>query len=234
MKKRRLWILGIVVILFSSATFYLSQAYPAKIDNLNPDVKISNNENVILLSGSNHEKNEGIIFYPGAKVEPYAYALLLEPFALQGYEVVIAKMPFNLAILKVDAADKIIAAHPHITKWHLVGHSLGGAMAGKYLSQNPSKISSITFLASYTTESLKDYDGPVLSIRASQDNILDQDKYLQYYENLPQSTHEIIIEGGNHSQFGNYGQQKKDGQATITDQEQKQQIQKAIQTLLNP
>ncbi|HEY4537850.1 MAG TPA: alpha/beta fold hydrolase [Erysipelothrix sp.] len=234
MKKRRLWILGIVVILFSSATFYLSQAYPAKIDNLNPEVKISNNENVILLSGSNHEKNEGIIFYPGAKVEPYAYALLLEPFALQGYEVVIAKMPFNLAILKVDAADKIIAAHPHITKWHLVGHSLGGAMAGKYLSQNPSKISSITFLASYTTESLKDYDGPVLSIRASQDNILDQDKYLQYYENLPQSTHEIIIEGGNHSQFGNYGQQKKDGQATITDQEQKQQIQKAIQTLLNP
>lgn len=234
MRKRRLWILGIVVILFLSASFYLSQAYSAQIDNLNSEVKVLNNENTVLQSKFDYEKNEGIIFYPGAKVDPYAYALLLEPFALQGYKVVIAKMPFNLAILKIDAANEIITANPHITKWHLIGHSLGGAMAGKYLSKNPSKISSITLLASYTTESLKDYDGQVLSIRASQDNILNQDKYLKYYENLPQSTQEIIIEGGNHSQFGNYGKQKKDGQATITDQEQKQQIQKAIQTLLKP
>ena len=40
---------------------------------------------------------------------------------------------------------------------------------------------------------------------------------------MPQNTKELIIEGGNHAQFGNYGKQSGDGEATIDPSEQQNQ-----------
>jgi hypothetical protein len=43
----------------------------------------------------------------------------------------------------------------------------------------------------------------------------------------------VLIEGGNHAQYGNYGPQAGDGQATIGREEQQQQTLKAIVELAN-
>ena len=40
--------------------------------------------------------------------------------------------------------------------------------------------------------------------------------------NLPSSYKELCIDGGNHGNFGNYGQQKGDGKAEITAEKQQQ------------
>lgn len=56
----------------------------------------------------------------------------------------------------------------------------------------------------------------------SNDEVLNIDKYKQYYSNLPQTVIEKVIEGGCHSYFGEYGQQQGDGIATITAQEQQE------------
>ena len=37
-----------------------------------------------------------------------------------------------------------------------------------------------------------------------------------YRANLPESTIEVVIDGGNHAQFGSYGTQKGDGEAAVT------------------
>ena len=37
---------------------------------------------------------------------------------------------------------------------------------------------------------------------------------------LPDSSVKVVIEGGNHAQFGNYGDQRSDGIATISSAEQ--------------
>ena len=50
----------------------------------------------------------GLAFYPGAKVDPQAYAHVLRPIAEAGFEVVIFKQPYNLAILDSNAADAVI------------------------------------------------------------------------------------------------------------------------------
>lgn len=56
----------------------------------------------------------GLIFYPGGKVEYTAYALLMRACAQRGIRCVLLKMPCNLAVLDMNAADGIIGQHPDI------------------------------------------------------------------------------------------------------------------------
>lgn len=60
----------------------------------------------------------------------------------------------------------------------------------------------------------------VLSVYGSNDNVLNIDKYTECVNNLPAGFTELVIDGGNHAGFGDYGQQKGDGNATISHEEQ--------------
>ena len=46
------------------------------------------------------------------------------------------------------------------------------------------------------------------------------DVYKESKVNWPKDSVEVVIEGGNHSGFGNYGAQRGDGEADITADEQ--------------
>lgn len=50
----------------------------------------------------------------------------------------------------------------------------------------------------------------------------------------PEAYYEYAIEGGNHAQFGNYGEQKGDGAALISAEEQQQQAVQFILDCLSP
>ena len=50
------------------------------------------------------------------------------------------------------------------------------------------------------------------------------DKYEASKARLPKSSEELMIEGGNHSGFGMYGEQKGDGKASISNDEQQQKV----------
>ena len=54
------------------------------------------------------ETETGLIFYPGGLVEPAAYAPILHKIAEKGVFVVVAPMPFNLAIFNTGAANSVI------------------------------------------------------------------------------------------------------------------------------
>lgn len=148
----------------------------------------------------------GLIFYPGGKVEAIAYMPLLAQIARQGITCVLVEMPFNLAVFDVNAADRIYARFPAIQKWYIGGHSLGGAMASSYVAKNSAKVRGLILLGAYP---INDADLPVLAIYGSEDIKLDKTKLA----GLPNV---IQIAGGNHAHFGNYGEQKGDGTATIT------------------
>ena len=75
------------------------------------------------------EPAAGLIFYPGGEGENTAYAPLLHGLAADGVLCVLVKMPCNLAVLDMDAADGIAEKFPQIDSWYIGGHSLGGAMA---------------------------------------------------------------------------------------------------------
>ena len=71
---------------------------------------------------------------------------------------------------------------------------------------------------------LSDSNLKVLSITASNDKVLQWDNYEKAKKRLPDDTEYLTIVGGNHSGFGGYGKQTKDGKATISQTEQESQI----------
>ncbi|OPZ32298.1 MAG: Alpha/beta hydrolase family protein [Tenericutes bacterium ADurb.BinA155] len=170
----------------------------------------------------------GIIFYPGAKVDERAYAPLSSKLAEAGFYVVIARMPFHLAVFQSDAAATIKAQNPTISSWYLCGHSLGGAMAASYLSDEQKNYTGLILLASYSTADLSQSALRTLTIYGSEDHVLNQSKYQNCKKNLPASNLEVKIAGGNHGQFGDYGIQQGDGTATISREEQQEETVKAI------
>lgn len=168
------------------------------------------------------EVAQGLIFYPGGFVEHTAYAPLLRSLAEEGWLCVLTEMPFDLAVLNMNAADGIRERFPQVDSWAIGGHSLGGAMAASYAAGHAEDFDALVLLAAYATEDLNGTDMTVYSIYGSEDQVLNRDKYAQYRKNLPANTIEVVLEGGNHAQFGDYGHQKGDGTAALSPEEQQQ------------
>lgn len=174
----------------------------------------------------------GFIFYPGAKVEPAAYAPLMRACAERGVLCVLVKMPFNLALLNIGAADGVIAAHPEVQTWLLGGHSMGGLAAAFYLDGHESEYQGFVQLASYSLADLTDFGGGALCFAGTNDHVLNWNSYEESKKNLPASFAEYLIEGGNHAGFGDYGVQAVDGEATITHEEQQEVVVEALDQML--
>lgn len=164
----------------------------------------------------------GLIFYPGGKVEYTAYAPLLHELAEQGVLCVLVKMPCNLAVLDVNAADGIQEEFPEVTDWYIGGHSLGGSMAAAYAAKHTEDYDGLVLLAAYATQDLSQSNMKAISIYGSQDGVLNREKYEENLANLPGDTLEYVIEGGNHAQFGSYGRQDGDGTPAISSEEQRE------------
>ena len=132
-------------------------------------------------------------------------------------------MPFNLAVFNINAADKIYDKLPQISNWYICGHSLGGAMASSYVGNNSDKVNGLILLGAYP---VNDSGLPTLAIYGSGDIKLDLTK-------LEDVQNKLEIVGGNHAYFGNYGEQKGDGKAVITREEQQEQTVDAIISFMN-
>lgn len=168
-------------------------------------------------------EDSALIFYPGAKVEDLAYADLLKRIAAGGADCFLVHMPCNLAIFGTNKADDVMAAYSY-ERWFLAGHSLGGAMAASYLSKNGDKLSGLILLAAYSTKDLSALDIKTLSIYGSDDKVVNMTKIEDGRGLMPQNPNkyeEFVIDGGNHAGFGDYGEQRGDGEAKIPADEQR-------------
>ncbi len=157
-----------------------------------------------------------MVFYPGGNVDPYAYGDLCTSLSDQGIPVIVAKMPFNLAVLDMNAATGIVKDYPEVENWFFGGHSLGGAMVSSWCAKHADIADGLVLLAAYPT---KDITVPTLSLYGSNDGVLNMERYSKNILKVL-DLEEHVIEGGNHCQFGDYGFQKGDNPATIDRQTQ--------------
>ncbi len=188
------------------------------------------NENVSVISEDiiavypKENSDIGLVFYPGAKVEYEAYLpLILEIANTANVNCFLLEMPLNYAFFDEDKAIEIINENQDISSWYIAGHSLGSSIAGSFAGENQDLFSGVIYLGGYiygdypAEKSLTIYG----SLETRVDSIID------YTENV------VKIEGGNHSQFGNYGLQPGDSEASISRETQQEITANAINEFIN-
>lgn len=164
-------------------------------------------------------ERDALIFYPGAFVEATAYAPLLHKLAAGGVDCFLVRMPLRLALFGVNKADRLMAAYPY-ERWYLAGHSLGGAMAAQYAAKHPDALSGLFLLGAYTAKDLTAVPFSVVYLYGTNDGVINRAKLEKGLLLSPLGTVTVELDGGNHAQFGSYGPQKGDGEATISAEEQ--------------
>lgn len=208
-----------------------SEDYEKIYSNKSEGVKIFKEGSTIVLSPIKSEI--GLIFYQGAFVENKAYIPMLYECAKEGIRVYIVKMPLNIGTLNMHCGIKIVNTHKEIKHWYLGGHSLGGVISCFHIMKYRNIYEGVILLGSYFTKDISSFKERFLLISASNDGVMSKEKFIKNRHFLPSNTKEIKIEGGNHSQFGNYGFQKGDNKATITREEQQNIIIKSILEFIN-
>ncbi|NLC66723.1 MAG: alpha/beta fold hydrolase [Clostridium sp.] len=215
-------LLMIILLLSVSFLIFVSDYYKADstaIQLTKKDEEVEVLDNLAIISPAD-PSDTAIIFYPGAKVEFISYIPILEKLKENGIASILIKMPFNMAIFNANAADTVFDLLPNTKNWYIGGHSMGGAMASRYASKNQDKVKGLILLGSYI---YGDYPPKnTLTVYGTLNS--DIEKNIDYTENI------LVIDGGNHAQFGNYGKQKNDPLATIS-QEKQQNI--AVDAILD-
>lgn len=209
-------ILLMLAVLFWSYVSAYYKAGDVALDTMKQAEKISLDGDYVFAP---EQPSCGLVLYPGAKVDNKAYAPLAKELSEQGILCAVVSMPAHIAFFDEDAASDVMAKYPDIKEWYVGGHSLGGVVATSYVSKHLDDCKGMILLASYSTNNLQNENLRTLSIYGTEDQVLNRDSYEEHKSNLP-TLKEFVIEGGNHAQFGDYGEQKGDGAATITASEQ--------------
>lgn len=179
----------------------------------------------------------GLVFYPGALVDPRAYATTLRPLAIAGYLVVVVKMPMGVAFFDSGAASDVMAEHPTIEHWAIGGHSLGGAVASIFARDHRGDggdggdgdgeraVDGLVLWAAYPTSPMADVDDlAVLSVSAANDGLATPDDIADSVADLPVSAEFVTVPGAVHAFFGDYGDQDGDGEPTVSRQDAQARI----------
>ena len=176
----------------------------------------------------------GFIFYPGGRISHLGYSDLMRSISENGYLVVVPKMPLNIAFTAPNIADDIIAAHPEIKHWVIGGHSVGGTFAAQYTFKHPENIDGMAIWSSYPADSndISTFDIPVVLMYGSREVGVTDERVGVRKHLLPADTSYIVIEGGDHHQFGSYALTNEEDLATVSREVQHEQILAAMLDLL--
>jgi len=217
---------GLYGFLSYNAEKNVAVALPEALAYMESDEKVSvsfDNE-WLVMQPANKAPTQGIMFYSGAYCDVRGYSPVLRGMAEAGYLVVGPQMPFYFSIFAPNAADDVRAAYPEIKDWIVMGHSMGGAMAGRYADIHRDDLAGVIFLDGHPPEAndMSDSDLPTLHInRARADGSISQkfeDKKSLYSTDLTW----VKVPGGIHMNYGAFGEGPyvEEWEASITPQEQ--------------
>jgi len=242
MRRRNKIIIGILLTITIILLGLLAWAYtppapmPEAIAALQSDSQVTvSTEKWLVFEPNEPSKNTAFIIYPGGRVDFRSYAPTAHAIAAEGYLTIIAPMPLNLAVFGANTANDIINAFPQVTSWAIGGHSLGGAMAAQFAHDNPSKIKGLVLWAAYPASGtdLSSFNISVTTIHGTNDGLVSEEQIRDSLKLLPPTTTRVEITGGNHAQFGWYGDQSGDNAATVSRELQQSQIVNATVQLLS-
>ena len=226
---------ALVVIVFLAWANTVRVADRAAADEVfaNPDVTVTDTATSVVLAPAGGAGETGLVFFPGARVDPYAYLYKLAgTVETTGLTVVIAKPVLNLAILDQRPLSTFTDAAPGVTTWFLGGHSVGGVRAC-LLADHPD-VAGLVLFGSYCAAAPERADLRVLSLSGSADGLSTPEKIADSADLLPSDTRFVELEGANHARFGDYGTENGDGVATRSTEAVATEITRELSDFLAP
>jgi pimeloyl-ACP methyl ester carboxylesterase len=181
-------------------------------------VTVRHADGVWRFEGADPAKAPTLVFFPGALVDPRAYAPLAKAVAREGYPVVILELPRRGVFGGADSPelrtrlDSVLSSLGDSGGFVLAGHSKGGVVASTVASRKDPDLKGL-FLIGTTHPRDVDLSGlniPVTKIAGTRDGLARPADVRQNAPLMPPHTRWIWVEGGNHSQFGWYGFQPLD------------------------
>ena len=141
-----------------------------------------------------------------------------------------ALMATSMAAVRALEAEGV----PVTAASFVAGHSLGGALSCRVAQRQVKGMAGMVLVGTThpKTDNLSNLKIPVTKIYGSEDGVAPPWKVEANMHLLPSRTIFIKIEGANHSQFGHYGEQFRDGEAGITRENQHEQTRRAIVNIL--
>ena len=159
MRKRLKWLVPIIVLAALAGTFIVYTGDYYRADDAALRALESFGGVRVMRTGYGYRfdgpsEDAALVFYPGGKVTPEAYAPFLRRLAAMGVDVCLVKMPFRLALFGIESADAVMGQYDY-PRWYVGGHSLGGAMAAAYATHHGDALAGVVLCAAYPTGALE-------------------------------------------------------------------------------
>ena len=226
---RRAWItLGLsVTVIFVGWSLVAYRASAAARDATRSDatVAVRHDDGIwsFLPSEQRQPTTPAFVFFPGALVDPIAYAPLLRAVAEAGFPAYMIDLPRRGAFGGADDPelvrhlDRLLGLPSTPRRWVVAGHSRGAVVASQVASEHRTGLTALILIG---TSHPRDVDLSTLTVSVTKivgtrDGLASPAEVEANRALLPAATHWVWIEGGNHSQFGWYGFQPGDRRATI-------------------
>lgn len=241
---RRIWITTgisatVVFVAWSLIAFRASGEVRKALDG-NDTVAVVTGEHHRLFQPRELRSSVGLVFFPGAGVDPVAYAPLLRSVAAAGHPALLIGVPRRGVLGGAEGAEPLnraVAATltvPDVKRWVVAGHSRGGEIAARLARTNARSIAGLVLIGTSHPRdfSIANIGLPVTRVYGTRDTVADVEKLERTKVNLPADAKHVRIDGGNHSQFGWYGFQPGDWPATISRAEQQRRTLEAVLDML--
>jgi pimeloyl-ACP methyl ester carboxylesterase len=177
-----------------------------------------------------------LIFYPGAMVDARAYAPYLRSLADSGFTSYLVELPKRGAFggaddpRVLDRTLSVIRENSGTHEWVLAGHSKGAVVTASMAAR---KLDGVVGIVLIGTTHPRDVDLSASTLQitkvvGTRDGVASMQRSEENKHLLPATTRWVVVEGGNHSQFGWYGFQPGDKFSSISREDQQRQTTQAL------
>lgn len=238
-------VVAVIAVVALLAVLFLAYAHtvmqgergPALAAWTDDAVEITSHDAGIVIEPAGGGAGEGLVFVPGAKVDPYAYLSKLSAVAeASGLTIVITHPTLNLAFFDTRPLATFTELAPEVDEWWVGGHSLGGVracqLAGEPDAPGRPELAGVMLFGSYCANDLSGSGLAALSVSGSNDGLSTPAKVGAASGLLPADAAFVELEGANHADFGDYGAQPGDGESTLDDAEVRDEIAAAVAAFL--
>ena len=199
------------ILIYSQVGVMGAESGPLADARANPGLSITDDGAGIVLAPTAGATGRGLVFIPGAKVQPEGYiATFADTVVDDGVTVVITRPWLNLAFFDPRPLTTFTDLAPDVRTWAVGGHSLGGVRA----CQLATDADALVLFASYCANDLSASGLPVLSLSGFEDGLSTPQKIADAKGELPADATFVEIPGASHASFGSYGPQPGDGTPT--------------------